>query len=791
MHETVREEVERLGAGDEDADRCGDQEDRAEAEEQSDEVQHFPEEAVLVLGQIADQHEQADRAARAEQQAETAGDRIRQFPAVDEMAEAAGQREVGDVFRRLFGDRLHGRFPLVGDVLHPRVPPWRATGSQPTASSYLDAKPFSIDEGGRFVTPDQTQVLRVLCDTVVPSIDHPDDADGFWARRATDVGADLGVLAAIAAMPADRREAVGVLLDALGAQGFPSASQDQRERILAALGPAVAPLTSLILLLTYGLPDITGSNPNWSRLGYPGPAARPPITENRPITPLRPTADLELDADVVVIGSGAGGGLIAGRFAATGASVVVLEAGRYRSEGDFRHLELAAYQQSYRRGGPTPTADQNITLMAGAGLGGGTVINWTNCIRTTDRVRHQWAEHGLTDVATVAFDKHLDAVWRELSVTDRCSEFNRAHEAMQRGAETLGWSFATACRNWDEKRHDTLVAGGLGFGDPSGAKQSTLKVYLEPAVTEHDARVIDGCRVERILTDNGRAAGVVGRWTREDGSASAAVTVRAPVVVVAAGALETPGVLLRSGIGGPAVGQYLRLHPCTVTLGDYDTDMKGWWGPPQAALVNEFAAVEDGFGFLMESVQYTTGLGASAMPFTTGFDHKQAMADYRNCASFIGLVRDRGHGRVTVDDSGETAAWYSLEDGLDVRNSRRAVEAQIRLHHAAGARRIRLLGHGVPTWSAGDDLDAFIRRVSEMPLRAGGAVLFSAHQMGSCRMGADPAISVADPRGELHDTPGVWIGDGSAFPTSSGTNPMITIMALASRTAEHISQAVS
>ncbi|GAA2891336.1 GMC oxidoreductase [Actinoplanes cyaneus] len=638
------------------------------------------------------------------------------------------------------------------------------------------------------MTPEQTQVLRLLCDTVVPSMDHPDDADGFWSRRATDVGADLGVLATIAAMPAGQQEALGGLLDALGAQGFATASQQQREQILAALGPVAAPLTSLILLLTYGMPDVTGRNPNWSRLGYPGPAARPPLPGKRPITPLRPNGDTELDADVVVIGSGAGGGLIAGRLAATGARVVVLEAGRYRSEADFRHLELAAYQQSYRRGGPTPTADQNITLMAGAGLGGGTVINWTNCLRTTDRVRGQWAEHGLTDVATVAFDKHLDAVWRELSVTDQCSEFNRAHEAMRRGARALGWSFATAYRNWDEKRHDPLVAGGLGFGDWSGAKQSTLKVYLEPAVTQHDAQVIDGCRVERILTANGRAAGVVGRWSREDGTASATVTVRAPIVVVAAGALETPGVLLRSGIGGPAVGEYLRLHPCTVTLGDYETDMKGWWGPPQAALVDEFAADDDGYGFLMESVQYTTGLGASSMPFTTGAEHKQAMADYRRYASFIGLVRDHGHGRVTVDDSGETAAWYSLEDETDVRSSRRAVEAQIRLHHAAGARGIRMLGHGVPAWSAGEDLEAFIGRASEVPLRAGGAVLFSAHQMGSCRMGADPATSVADTRGELHDTPGVWIGDGSAFPTSSGTNPMITIMALASRTAEHISQ---
>jgi choline dehydrogenase-like flavoprotein len=102
---------------------------------------------------------------------------------------------------------------------------------------------------------------------------------------------------------------------------------------------------------------------------------------------------------------------------------------------------------------------------------------------------------------------------------------------------------------------------------------------------------------------------------------------------------------------------------------------------------------------------------------------------------------------------------------------------------------VQVLAQGLPTWRYGDDLEAFVARSARIPLRAGGARLFAAHQMGTCRMGADPATSVADVRGELHDTPGVWIGDASAFPTASGTNPMITIMALASRTAEHIAQA--
>jgi choline dehydrogenase-like flavoprotein len=158
----------------------------------------------------------------------------------------------------------------------------------------------------------------------------------------------------------------------------------------------------------------------------------------------------------------------------------------------------------------------------------------------------------------------------------------------------------------------------------------------------------------------------------------------------------------------------------------------------------------------------------------------------REGASFIGLVRDRGHGRVTVDADGTAVHWYSLTDELDVLNSRRALDAQARLHVAAGAIEIQGLAPSAPRWRRGDDLEAFISHLQRIPLRAGGHRLFSAHQMGTCRMGTDPQTSVAGPWGELHDTPGVWVGDASAFPTASGTNPMISIMALARRTAEAI-----
>ncbi|MCB0827514.1 MAG: GMC family oxidoreductase [Solirubrobacterales bacterium] len=638
------------------------------------------------------------------------------------------------------------------------------------------------------LTENQIATLRELCDTVVPSIPKDPDEHGVWGRTATDVGADKAVLEAIEGMPPESRAGIGELLDRLELQGFAGFSQASREQTLTTMSLAnrdaaigIGALKGLTLFFTYGLPP----NPAWPQFGFPGPVSPPPDVE-KPITPLTPAAGEVLEADAVIVGSGAGGGVIAGRLAGAGLRVIVLEAGGYYNEADFDQTELGGYSRFYWRGGPTPTADYNLSLQAGSMLGGGTVINWTNCLDPRPEVREEWAvEHGLTDLTSPEFEAHVQAVRQRIGVNDKCSELNPGQESWRRGAERLGWSWERVERNWDPELHDPVMAGFMGWGDQSGAKQSTLKTYLQDAVDD-GAEVVVGCFAERVLLEDGRAAGVSAR------RGEAEITVRAPTVVVAAGALESPALLLRSEIGGPATGNYLRLHPCTSVFADYGSDRKGWWGAPHAGIVDQFSpgVDDDGYGFLIEGAQYTTGLAASAIPFTTAAEHKAALADFRNASSTIGLIRDYGHGRVVIDDDGQAQPYYSLTEPRDVATTRRALEAQVKMHEAAGARRIYLLAEGLPTWRLGDDLEAFVNRSSRIPLRAGGARLFSAHQMGTCRMGDDPETSVADSRGELHDTPGVWIGDGSAFPTASGTNPMLTIMALASRTADQIVAAV-
>jgi choline dehydrogenase-like flavoprotein len=638
------------------------------------------------------------------------------------------------------------------------------------------------------------EVLRAIADTVVPSIDRDDDPEGFWGRSGSDVGAHAVVAEVIATMPPVQQVGLGQLLDGLVELGFLRSSRRSREQLLrnlTALGPEAAAgaqaLAGLSLFSAYGVPDPrTGVNPFWSTFGYPGPGL-PREPAPKALTPLVPGGgEARYEADAVVVGSGAGGGVIAAALAAAGQKVIVLEAGGLFDESDFNGYELWAYQNLYWRGGANPTADLNVALYAGSAYGGGTTINWTNCLRTRPWVREGWArEHGLAGVDGPDFDRHLDAVWERLGVNDRCSHLNGTQARMKAGAERLGWSFRTITRNIDDSRYDPESAGFIGFGDRSGAKRSTATTYLADAV-ERGAEAIVRCFAERVLVEAGRAAGVEAVHHDPESGRSTRVIVRAPRVVVACGALESPALLLRSGIGGPAVGSHLRLHPCTAIFAQYDEDMRAWWGAPHAGLVDEFADVEDGYGFLIEATQYATGTAAAALPFVSGDRHKAAMADFRYGATFIGLLRDHGGGRVTIDEAGQAQPWYSLDDPLDVRNSHRAIDAQVRLHVAAGARQIQALAAGMPTWRPGDDVERYVERLRRVPLRAGGFRLFAAHQMGTCRMGPDPRSSVANPDGELHDTPGVWIGDASAFPTSSGTNPMITIMALARRTAEAI-----
>lgn len=642
------------------------------------------------------------------------------------------------------------------------------------------------------ITDNHRAVLRALADTIVPSMPRDDDPTGFWAASGSALGADVAVAQVIGTLPEEQANGLLSLLDGMHVFGFATGSQRSREQVIrnvALMGAAPAAgmkaLASLTAAMAYAVPDpSTGVNPAWTAFGYEGlPRIAPGGPE--PLPTFTPT-ESACAADVCVVGSGAGGGLIAGVLAKAGLNVVVLEAGQARNEADFMGYEMLAYQQLFWRGGVNATADMNISMLAASTLGGGPTVNWSNCLRTPEWVRDNWAEEfGLKDVATPDYDAHIDAVWERLGVNGDCSDLNGPHLRMRAGADTLGWSFTTLNRNADPEAYSPETAGHIGFGDRSGGKRDVRHTYLRDLV-DGGGKVIVGCAAKRVLVENGRAAGIEATYTDPATGATRELTIKAPRVVVACGSLESPALLLRSGIGGPAVGKNLHLHPAMGFLGIYPEETTPWWGAPMTAMVDEFANIKDGHGFLIQNGQWSPSIIIAGMARASGAELKETVAQLGHAAFLVAFPRDRGHGTVTIDDNGNSVVNYSMTDEVDLLVARTSIEKQIRLHHAAGAEQIIPFGSITLRWRRGEDLEAFITSVQSVPLRAGGLQLFSAHQMSSCRLGKDPQTSVANTSGELHDTPGVYIGDASGMPTASGTNPMISAMSLAHRTATNI-----
>ena len=199
--------------------------------------------------------------------------------------------------------------------------------------------------------------------------------------------------------------------------------------------------------------------------------------------------------------------------------------------------------------------------------------------------------------------------------------------------------------------------------------------------------------------------------------------------------------------------------------------------------MNEFGTANEGFGYNAECVQHLPGLLTTIVPWLSGEQHKDLARKYRYRADWVFFVRDRGSGSVTIDENGQSTHWYPFTDELDRRHFREGAVTAIRMHEAAGAQQIFLGGQPFAPWNRGEDLEAFIEKVNQIPIGPGGTPVFSAHQMCSAKLGSDPRASVAKPNGELHDTTGVWIADASGMPSCSGVNPMISTMALARRTA--------
>lgn len=541
-------------------------------------------------------------------------------------------------------------------------------------------------------------------------------------------------------------------------------------------------LKLLSATLYYADADESGSNPTWSSLGYPGPLIPAPDTP-KTIRPLRVETTTDLHCDVVIVGSGAGGGVMAGELAAAGWDVIVMERGGYSNEADFHQLEWEALQKRYLYGGLLSTADQGVGILAGAGLGGGTVVNYTTSFRTPDRVREEWArDSGLDFFTSEGFTRSLDAVCQRLHVNQDHNRPAIREELMARGLTALGWHVDRMPRNVDGCTQDDLC-GYCGFGCVRGAKQSTLKTYLQDAF-DHGARFLVGCGAERVLTEGGRAVGIAARTG--DGHP---LTVRARTVVISAGAIETPALLLRSGWRRPA-GDHLHLHPVTAVWGRFGEAVRPWTGTIQALYSDQFADLDENYGCKFE----TTGIHPLFLGFAQAWSgaeqFDQAMRQLPHLSVIGILMRDRGAGRVAINRDGAPVVHYQVS-GYDRRHFRHGVEGAARVFQAAGAREISSSQNRPVVFDprAPGSLEKWMSSVDQVGYGPNQTTYFSWHQMGSCRMGRSPDTSVVNGRGETHAVQGVYIADASLFPSASGVNPMITIAALAHSIAQPLAAA--
>ncbi len=550
-------------------------------------------------------------------------------------------------------------------------------------------------------------------------------------------------------------------------------------------------LKRLVLFLYYAPESGAPSSAVWSDLGYApveapvGPVAPSPVLP--PTVRLPPGGDLT--TDVCIVGSGAGGSVVAARLATAGLRVLVVEAGPDLARAAFPLGEGAGFDRLYHSHGLLGTKDQAFSVLAGTVVGGSTTVNWMTCLEPEPPVRAEWERLGMDGAAGADLDRRIAGVRARLHVTREESQQNANNAVLARGCAALGFE--------EGVDYETIPRNALGcasrcqpcsFGCPYGAKQSAAETYLKDARLA-GAQLLCDARVERVRLERGQVRGVEGRL--HDGGEGRPFRVVARVVVVAGGAIESPALLLRSGLRG-AVGRGLHLHPTSAVLGVHATPIRMWEGPMQTVVVRRWQRRDPARrAAWLESTPAHPGLAAQAAPWRGSEDHRRLMLSLERASATIALVRDRTPGRVLVDATGAAVVDYAMGQEDREQLTLGLLEAA-RLQRAAGAQRVATLHNRGP--SAGDGaspipaqaFDAFLEEVRHEGIRPNAVGLFSAHPTGSLPLGPDGSGSATDPSGRVWGVEGLWVADGSLLPSAPGVNPMLSIAAVADRTADRL-----
>lgn len=492
---------------------------------------------------------------------------------------------------------------------------------------------------------------------------------------------------------------------------------------------------------------------------------------------------IQLKADAVVVGSGAGGAITAYELAAKGKKVVVLEAGPYVPSEKFSEMMAIAMGTLYQDHGGQANAHGDITVLQGACVGGSTVVNAALCFRTPDYYLKLWGkEFGLANLNSKVLRPYFEKIEKNLHIApNRSHDTSVGAELINKGLKKLKLPPGIAKRN-------VKNCGLTGFcfaGCVSDRKQSMLVTYL-PWAAALGASIYADTKVVKILTDNGAASGVLAEVVDPaSGQKKADLRVDAPIVVLAAGPVQTPVLLLRSGLANSSgqVGKNFACHPTMSLTAEFDRAVDDFHGATHSLYMDKYTLPGEGGYLLLNAVQDPVEASFQVEP-GTGKPYVSYMSRYRNTIRLITLIHDKNNGEVVWKD-GVKQINYAVDDE-DFEAMKKGLKTNARVLFAAGARRVHLPTSQKLTIEQTDRIDAVIDNLKNEPARYRYT---SFHPQGTCRMGSDPKRSVVNPKGETHDVKRLYIADASLLPTSIGYNPSETVYALANYIADKINVA--
>lgn len=498
------------------------------------------------------------------------------------------------------------------------------------------------------------------------------------------------------------------------------------------------------------------------------------------------TTDRQFEADVVIVGSGAGGAMAAEQLSLAGLKVIMLEMGALYEGKDFKQLERWAYPALYQDGAGRKTLDQSIGILQGRTVGGSTTVNWTTSIRAPDKTLDYWRAEFGTDYTPESLAPYYMQAEQRLNIHPWPVSPNANNDKLKQGCEALGWQYSSIKRNVN----GCANLGYCGMGCPINAKQSML-VSTIPSAMQAGAMLISRVSARELIWQDDRVQSLsavpVDRYFKPDYRIKLSFNARH--FIVAAGAIGSPALLLRSKVPNPSgrLGKHTYLHPSVISGALFTETIAGHSGAPQSIYSDHFVWPTNGqAGFKLEVPPLHPVLMATKLT-SMAQDHASLMQQFNHLQVVIALLRDGFHpdsqgGTVLLSSDGEPLVDYPITDYL-WQGTQNAYLAMAELQFAAGAKSVLPIHQDAKLYSSWAQARAGIKALPQQKYRN---TLVSAHVMGGCNLSADPAKGVVNLQGRHHQLDNLSVFDGSVLPSSLGVNPQLTIYGLVSLFAEKL-----